>query len=155
MGILIIISGFLIDNTTQIPFVMRIVSPTYVKVNEVFEILDDNEKALVPISREGSMILLDWWKPQVSNELLRQLSFISRSTMKLEVPTGISSYDLRLAIGDKGEKYASQYIWNSNDAKQRLKEELDDSIFKWKVYIFSVGILITLLSGLWGILSKD
>jgi hypothetical protein len=118
------------------------------KVKKVIDVLDTNEQARVPITDEGSQILLDWWEPKPPKEIREMITYIGRSAGVLNINTGRHSYELRLLVND-GSLMIKDYIWQDYVAKELMQKKLDSGLLKWKVIIFTLGLVSTIISGVW------
>lgn len=148
-GLLLFITSWFLDNTLKFPFLLKVISPNYSSVKEVFDVLDDDRFGHVPITHKGCQILLKWWEPKPPDEIIKNAKFISRGQIIIDAFTGKQNfYELYLSMENPKYYYKNYVWWNDLKAKKLMIESLD----YWRYEYFSIGVfvislLITAISG--------
>lgn len=156
IGVLIATFAWFLDNALELKPVLNFFAPKYILVKDALDQLDSSETSKIPIGLEGSQILLKWWKPQPTRDLLNSVTFIGRSTGIFNIITGRHRYELRLLTGSNGSMYLGPpYVWVDYEAKELMQNELTSGLLKWKAWVFFIGILISVISGGWEFFKRD
>lgn len=148
LGILISVSAWFIEKAPFFPAILGVVAPDYVAVHDAFQILDQGEKAVLPLNHPGSDILLRWWDPQPTEEIKGRLSGIGRSTGVFNIITGVHHYELGLLTQDNAFML-KDFIWEDTQAKRRMQETLDKRLVRWSFGIFLFGLLLAISMFVW------
>ena len=148
LGVLISISVWFIDRAASFRPILTVIAPDYVEVRDAFDILDQGEKATLPLDHPGAAILLRWWEPAPPQQLISQVSAIGRSTGVFNIITGVHHYELRL-LTQENAMVLKDFIWKDHRAKQLMQQTLDDSLVGWSFTLLLLGLVLTVacLSG--------
>ncbi|MGH8064185.1 MAG: hypothetical protein ACRERE_02885, partial [Candidatus Entotheonellia bacterium] len=111
-------------------------------------ILGEGEKAMVPINHPGAQILLRWWKPSIPDTLVPDISGICRSTGVFNITTGVHRYELRLCTHNNS-RFLENFVWDSNDPKERLQKTLDATTLRWSGLFLVFGLGLSVSTMLW------
>lgn len=148
-GLIAIIFSWFLDQATQIEIVLRTVSPEFLEVKKVFNVLDDQLHEKVAISEKGSQILVEWWSTNPPSELKESVTYIGREDSFSIMPSGKRYYPLRLVTGEDNSVYLQDHVWRDDKAKDIMNDKLQSDLLRWKTIIFIVGLVSTILSVSW------
>lgn len=148
LGIMISVTAWLVDKTPLFPGILQLIAPDYTAVRDAFEILDRDEKAILPLGHQGSAILLRWWEPPLPTEITGYISGIGRSSGAYNLKTGLYFYELRLMTQDNVH-FLKDFTWKDIRAKERMKGGLDGSLLWWSLGLFILGQLLTISMFWW------
>jgi hypothetical protein len=147
-GLVIAAAAWFVDKAQYYPPLLRALAPDYVAVQGAFKVLDEDEKAVLSLDNPGAHVLLKWWKPQPSREIIEIASGIGRSTGIYNVISGIHRYELRLLTNNNSEML-KDYIWTDVDAKKQMQDRLDRETTNWGLSVLVIGLILTAASYYW------
>jgi len=148
LGILISLTAWFVDRAQSFPRILHLIAPDYVALHDAFQILDQGEKAILPIDHPGAALLLRSWEPAPAKELHGRISAIGRSTGVFNIITGVHHYELRL-LTQNNEMMLKDHIWKDTQAKELMQRTLDSSLVGWSFGILLFGMLLTIAGFAW------
>jgi len=141
-GVALSVIGWLFDRITNLPLLLKMISPDYLYGTEALRLLAANDRRHLLSTHRGFQVLLNRWPHSYSD----QAASIGRSVAFTEFGAQITN-DFELRLCDATQADIAQR-WSLTLAQKQLDAELEKRTFWLGTVVFFVGIVITLASGL-------
>ncbi|MBI3914670.1 MAG: hypothetical protein HY327_10865 [Chloroflexi bacterium] len=142
LGVALSIVGWLFDRLSKLNWLMRLVASEQANALQALELLAQNDKHLLLSGHPGFKVLVAHW-PGMSNR--NTITGIGRSVAFIEFGGQVKN-DFEL-IAHSGDEQKIDPRWRFSQAQQAINAELDKKVFWGGTIVFSLGIVISLISG--------
>jgi len=145
-GILVEAIAFFIGYADQVPFLFRVISPTYYRASKGFEKLRDvkslkpTDKGFIEISQLFKNVAAKQNPPEVV-ERINPTEFVRKGAMQAFTADRVKEVikvDVKLSNGQA-------VSWDLNEISSMVKALKSTNTFKWALIIFSLGVLIQII----------
>jgi hypothetical protein len=141
-GLILILAGWIGDNSSNIKWLQKIISPETVNAINALDIMENNKKIGLLSKASGFEELLEFW-PNMDNP--SSVKIIKRTIPYISMGDKIEyNFDL-IAIDENGNQI--EKVWSEVSARKLFLQKQEKSFFRIKFIVFVVGFIITILSG--------
>lgn len=141
-GIGLMVLGFIVDQATHIPFVLRVIAPRYVRANDGAQTLF-TKNALARLERGFDDLVELYISTRLKNRPPAELFPVSLSreanTITLVDEGPVTIIYVTWNTGEKTQ-------WNQRAVQKGVDSFLDSSLTFWKSLLFGVGLMLNCLS---------
>ncbi len=146
IGVGITVCAWLISHHERFPFVERLLAPEYSIAMTALNRMHQKGKVVLKSGEVGFTEISEILKEDIQgSEPVAQIKKVNAGHAVIETASGIESqhfFDLELSFGD-GPVLKKRFY----GVQARIqKTYLDSPLFRWVGYIFTAGILITIVS---------
>lgn len=153
IGGLISIVGWFVDKAPSYPFLMKLIVPECMDVQTALDQLENGKIEVISSDRLAFKTIIKWWHPGTPKEFVDEATCISKGpTAMIDSRNGRSYYMLQLCK-DEGKKRVMGYYWPDYDLRNKIQEEIDNSILGLSGIFFFSGLLLSAFVVIWEYLS--
>lgn len=147
-GIILLILGWFLDKAHRFTWILKLVSRDAVNSLTALNILAQNRDAAISPEHPSFEVILKRW-PNLDD--IESVKLIGRTVAYTKHGTQVIN-DFALMAFDEN-KNEIKPAWEASIARSIFEKELDLLIFKLGAYIFYLGIAVTLVSGILGLVN--
>ena len=148
-GFIIAIVGRFFDQVTELPWLLRMISPDYVNGINALDFLAQNRRHILNSHDPGFIVILERW-PNLNKK--SSVALIRRSPPYQDMLHQVKS-DFELIGFDSNTKEIGTR-WEESLARSLLIKELNNKRFWMGTVVFYIGLGLTVVSGLLEFLTK-
>lgn len=151
LGILLEASAFFIGYADHVPFLYRIILPTYYRANKGLEKLRDvkslipSDKGFIEISQLFKNVATKQNPPEIV-ERINPTEFLRKGAMQTFSADRVKEV-IKVDVKLSNEQIVS---WDLNEISTMVEALKSTNTFKWALMIFSLGVLIQVVGFLFG-----